>query len=82
MPNPIMTKPVEWKVLTPDTMGEYLEDLEKGEAPVNVFYGVSPTGYENLSVNMSEIKRYLRQMFSIITYYQELNDGQDEEKTD
>ena len=63
-------------------MGEYLEDLEKGEAPVNVFYGVSPTGYENLSVNMSEIKRYLRQMYSIITYYQELNDGQDEEKTD
>jgi len=82
MPNPIMTKPVEWKVLTPDTMGEYLEDLEKGEAPVNVFYGVSPTGYENLSVNMSEIKRYLRQMFSIITYYKELNDGQDEEKAD
>ena len=36
MPNPIMTKPVEWKVLTPDTMGEYLEDLEKGEAPTNV----------------------------------------------
>jgi C4-dicarboxylate-specific signal transduction histidine kinase len=63
-------------------MDEYLEDLEKGEAPTNVWYGVSPTGYENLSVNMSEIKRYLRQMFSIITYYQELNDGQDEEKAD
>ena len=77
-----MTKPVEWKVLTPDLMDEYLEDLEKGEAPTNVWYGVSQTGYENLSVNMSEIKRYLRQMFSIITYYKELNDGEEQEKTD
>ena len=58
-------------------MEEYLADLEKGEASTNVYYGVSPTGYENLSLNMAEVKSYIRQMLSIINYYQDL-DKEDE----
>ena len=73
LPNQVRTKPVEWRVLTPDIMDEYLTDLKEGNAPTNVYYGVSPTGYENLSINMSELKRYIRQVLSIVTYYQELN---------
>ena len=69
LPNKIFTKPVEWTVLTPSTMTEYLNDLEKGEAPTNVYYGVSPMGYENLALNMAELKRYIRQVLSIINYY-------------
>jgi len=82
LPNPIMTKPVEWKVLTPDLMDEYLEDLEKGEAPTNVWYGVTPTGYENLSINMSEIKRYIRQVLSIVNYYKDLDEDEEQERDD
>ena len=59
LPNQVRTKPVEWRVLTPDIMDEYLTDLKEGNAPTNVYYGVSPTGYENLSVNMAELKRCL-----------------------
>ena len=70
-PNEISTMPVEWTVLTPALMQEYLEDLEKGEAPMNVWYSLTSKGYENLSHNMAEIKRYLRQMKSIIQYYSE-----------
>ena len=81
LPNQVKTKPVEWSVLTPKIMEEYLDDLENGEASTNVYYGVSPTGYENLSLNMAEVKRYIRQILSIISYYQELDKG-DEEQTD
>ena len=81
LPNQVKTKPVEWSVLTPQIMEEYLDDLENGEASTNVYYGVSPTGYENLSLNMAEVKRYIRQILSIISYYQELDKG-DEEQTD
>ena len=56
-PNEISTMPVEWTVLTPALMQEYLEDLEKGEAPMNVWYSLTSKGYENLSHNMAEIKR-------------------------
>ena len=51
-------------------MGEYLADLEAGEAPTNVYYGISPMGYENLSTNMAEIKRYIDQQKQIIIYYE------------
>jgi len=63
--------PVEWTVLTPATMEEYLIDLQEGNAPTNAFYGLSTKGYENLSHNMAEIKRYIRQVLSIIDYYKE-----------
>ena len=83
LPNRINTIPVEWRVLTPTIMDEYLTDLKEGNAPTNVYYGVSPAGYENLSINMAEIKRYIRQVLSIVTYYKELDeeeDGNEEEE--
>ncbi len=78
LPNKVNTKPVEWTVLTPTIMSEYLTDLEKGEAPTNVYYGISPTGYENLSVNMAELKRYIRQVLSIVDYYKKLDKQEDD----
>ena len=78
LPNKVNTKPVEWTVLTPTIMSEYLTDLEKGEAPTNVYYGISPTGYENLSVNMAELKRYIRQVLSIVDYYKKLDTQEDD----
>ena len=81
LPSKVRTKPVEWKVLTPAVMDEYLEDLKKGEAPTNVYYGVSPTGYENLSLNMAEIKRYIKQVLSIVNYYKELNSEKEEDQS-
>ena len=63
-------------------MGEYLADLEAGEAPTNVYYGISPMGYENLSTNMAEIKRYIRQIISIVDYYQTLDDEEENNEGD
>ena len=73
LPSQINTLPVKWTVLTPMTMAEYLEDLQQGNAPQNAFYGLTRPGYENLSSNMAEIKRYIRQMRSIVQYYQNAN---------
>ncbi|HAT63118.1 MAG TPA: hypothetical protein DCS66_00755 [Flavobacteriaceae bacterium] len=73
LPNQITAMPVEWRVLTPDTMAEYLADLEKGEAPAQAYYGLTNKGYENLSNNMGEVKRYIRQLLSINKYYRSLD---------
>ena len=73
LPNKINALPVEWKILTPDTMEEYLNDLKEGEAPAQAWYSLTGKGYENLSGNMADIKRYLRQVLSIIEYYRELD---------
>ena len=74
LPNQIDPVPVEWTVLTPDLMQTYLDDLKEGNAPTNVWYGLTTKGYENLSTNMAEVKRYLRQVLSILKYYRDLDE--------
>ena len=78
LPNQINPVPVEWTVLNPELMQEYLDDLNEGNAPTNVWYGLTTKGYENLSTNMAEVKRYLRQVLSILKYFRELDDQETE----
>ena len=81
LPNNIESVPVEWTVLNPELMQDYLDDLNEGNAPTNVWYALTTKGYENLSTNMAEVKRYLRQVISILKYYREIDDKeQDEDK--
>ena len=80
LPPRIKSMPVEWKILTPDTMEEYLTDLKAGEAPVNAWYSLTTKGYENISNNMAQIQRYIKQVLSIVEYYQKYNKEDKEEK--
>lgn len=73
LPNQIDAVPVEWTVLNPELMQNYLDDLNDGNAPTNAWYALTTKGYENLSMNMAEVKRYLRQVISILRYYRELD---------
>jgi len=73
LPNSIDPVPVEWTVLNAELMQEYLDDLNEGNAPTNVWYALTTKGYENLSTNMAEVKRYLRQTLNILKYYRELD---------
>ena len=73
LPNQIDPVPVEWTVLNAELMQEYLDDLNEGNAPTNVWYALTTKGYENLSTNMAEVKRYLRQALNILKYYRELD---------
>ena len=78
LPNQIDPVPVEWTVLNPELMQGYLDDLNEGNAPTNVWYALTTKGYENLSTNMAEVKRYLRQVLSILKYYKELDEEEPE----
>tara|TARA_R110000751_G_scaffold264052_1_gene363227 strand:- start:418 stop:804 length:387 start_codon:yes stop_codon:yes gene_type:complete len=73
LPPKIKSMPVQWKILTPDTMEEYLNDLKAGEAPVNAWYSLTVKGYENISNNMAQIQRYIRQVISIVEYYRDVD---------
>ena len=79
LPMAVSAVPVEWKILTPDTMEEYLNDLKAGEAPVNAWYSLTGKGYENLSNNMAQVQRYIQQVLSIIRYYRETDKARQEE---
>jgi len=72
---------IDWEVLTPELMAEYLKLVESGNAPRQAYYALSTKDYENLSVNTAEQKRYIKQVLSIIEYYREL-DKQEKENED
>ncbi len=79
MPEPIDAPPVEWIILNPDTMKEYVQKVEAGEEPRVAYYGLTSQGYENLSMTMGELTRYIEQVLHIVGYYREIDE---EEKQD
>tara|TARA_R100001244_G_scaffold1561_2_gene2609 strand:+ start:598 stop:963 length:366 start_codon:yes stop_codon:yes gene_type:complete len=73
LPYPMSLTNVDWEIITPELMQEYLDLVEKGEAPRKAYYALSSKEYENLSMDMAEITRYTKDILSIIKYYRELD---------
>ena len=61
----------KWKVLTPEIMQQYLQDLEEGKAPRVVWYAITPEGYEALADNVAVLKRFIKEQRAIILYYRD-----------
>ena len=79
LPYPMSLTNVDWEVLTPTTMQEYLDSLSAGNAPPRALYSLSAREYENLSMDMAEITRYTKDILAIIKYYRELDKPQETE---
>ena len=62
---------VTFEILTPELMAEYLKLVEEGKAPAKPYYALTTQQYENLSMNMAEIKRYTNNILNIVEYYRE-----------
>jgi|TARA_R110002012_G_C11509382_1_gene598246 hypothetical protein len=81
LPENINPAEIKWKVLNPETMRTYIENYDTGDAPAVAYYGLTSQGYENLSNNIADIKRYIRQSLTIIKYYRD-NDLTNNEEND
>lgn len=71
LPEGVTWQQVEWTVLTPETMAQYIEDLQNGEAPPMAFYALTPEGYRALSENVADIQRFINQSNALLIYYRE-----------
>lgn len=70
-PKPLSMKEIEWYVVTEENMNEFMENLKKEQNGVPVFFALVPKNYENLSINVSDIRRYILQQKELIEYYEE-----------
>ena len=70
---------VDWEILTPEILKEYLQLVEEGKAPRQAYYALTTKGYENISNNMAEIKRYTRDILAIVEYYRSLDDEEEDD---
>ena len=79
LPMEVQMDPVDWEILTPDSMQLYLENLGKGEAPRRSFNSLSSKEYENLSMYMADITRYITEVLGIIKFYRDYDTDDDED---
>lgn len=57
---------VKWVVLTPDNVDQKFKEITNGEM---VFFALTKDGYENLSLNLSDVRSNIEQYKRIIAVY-------------
>jgi len=61
-------RPIEWYIITPDNAEEVYERLAKKGRPL-VLFGLTDKGYENLALNLSDLRAFIQQKEAIIAAY-------------
>ena len=69
-PQPLEPRKVQWFVITPENQEEIFAELEKKKYDL-VLFGLTDDGYENLSMNMAEIRAYILKQRNVIKTYKE-----------
>jgi hypothetical protein len=69
-PSPVEMPNVKWYVVNSDNIDQFLERI-KNDAGDVVFIAVTPKGYENLALGISELRRFILQQREIIVYYEQ-----------
>ena len=69
-PKPLNLHRVKFYAVTPENLDEFIVRFEK-ESGTNTFFALSVPDYENMSLNIAELRRYLNQQKALIIYYEE-----------
>lgn len=65
-----IARQVEFFVLTEDNIDEQFAELERRGSHL-VFFAMSAQGYENVSLNLSDLRAYILQQNAIIAAYED-----------
>lgn len=68
LPDQLQMREVKWTVFNREKLEQLLADFPNQEI---VLFALSAKGYENLSLNMAEVIRYLKEQKGVIIYYRE-----------
>lgn len=76
-PSRIELTDVNWYVVSPKNLEEFLGRIEKEGN--GVFFAMTVDDYENLSYNMQEIRRWINQTKEILVYYKNIDKNPEDE---
>lgn len=68
-PKPVQLTDVKVYVVTKDNLDDFLKEFEEIHGDV-AFVALSMRDYENLALNIAELRRYLNQQNQVIIYYE------------
>jgi hypothetical protein len=60
---------IDWVIITPENYEEVFARLSESGRPVAIF-GLTDKGYENLGLNLSDLRAYIQQQQVIIAAYE------------
>ena len=69
-PKPVQMNNIKIYVVNKDNYDMFVEEFAKKNGEL-VYIAISVKDYENLSLNIAELRRYLNQQKEIIVYYEE-----------
>ena len=69
-PKPVQMNNIKIYVVNKDNYDIFVEEFAKKNGEL-VYIAISVKDYENLSLNIAELRRYLNQQKEIIVYYEE-----------
>ena len=69
-PNPLRLIDTRVRVVTKNNLDEFLQEFEEQYGDV-AFTVLSMKDYENLAMNIADLKRFIEQQDEIIIYYEE-----------
>lgn len=68
-PSPLQLKPIEFSAVSSRNVEEFLVNNENRHGEI-VFIALEVFDYENLALNMGELKRFIEEQQAIIKYYE------------
>ena len=80
-PKPVTLYDIEFYAVTSENLDEFLERFEKDNGDV-VFFAISVPDYENIALNMGELRRFIESQSALILYYEENANPKKVEETD
>ena len=69
-PKPLQLVDTRVRVVTSDTLDEFISEYKEQYGEV-AFVVLSMKDYENLALNIADLRRYINQQTEIIVYYEE-----------
>ena len=69
-PNPVIMKNADVIVITENNLDEVIQKVKALQGGQFVVYGLDLKSFENLAINMEQIKRYIEQQNEVILYYE------------
>ena len=69
-PKPLQLVDTRVRVVTSDTLEQFIEEYKEQYGEV-AFVVLSMKDYENLALNIADLRRYINQQTEIIVYYEE-----------
>lgn len=73
-PKQLQLTDVRWYVVSESNLDEFLEKFKEEEGLL-AFMAISAQGYENLAMDIADMKRYILQQKDIILYYEQALDN-------